>query len=145
MFVRVVTTYDKLVVVDGSYSRFVVSGVDGILEVGDVEDVGHWQTIQSGTVGVDARGVDLSLVEFIVEHQMGLPHGVDDPSLVRVCRSGIRCSGDDGASVCPVLVGHIVNGQGVFVVAIADVSAVVPLIGPTVLCCSQVSGVILTR
>lgn len=145
MFIRVVTTYDKLVVVDGSYSRFVVSGVDGILEVGDVEDVGHWQTIQSGTVGVDARGVDLSLVEFIVEHQMGLPHGVDDPSLVRVCRSGVRRAGDDGASVRPVLVGHIVNGQGVFVVAIADVSAIVPLIGPTVLCCPQVSGVIRTR
>lgn len=145
MFIRVVTTYDKLVVVDGSYSRLVVSGVDGILEVGDVEDVGHWETIQSGTVGVDARGVDLSLVEFIVEHQMRLPHGVDDPSLVRVCRSSVRRAGDDGASVRPVLVGHIVNGQGVFVVAIADVSAIVPLIGPTVLCCSQVSGVIRAR
>ena len=46
--------------------------------------------------------------------------------------SDVGGAGDDFAGVWAVLVGHVVDGQGVFVVAVADVAAEVLLVGAAV-------------
>ena len=46
--------------------------------------------------------------------------------------SDVGGAGDDLAGVGTVLVGHVVDGQGVFVVAVADVAAEVLLVGAAV-------------
>lgn len=63
---------------------------------------------------------------------MRLPHWVQDPALVRVGSSFVRSAGDDGCGVGTILVRYVVDGEGVFVVAVANVAAEVLLVGATV-------------
>lgn len=59
---------------------------------------------------------------------MRLPVRVEDPSLMRVRGALVRSAGDDGGGVRALLVGDVVDGQRILVVAVADVAAVVLLI-----------------
>jgi len=56
--------------------------------------------------------------------------GVKNPTLVGVCSTLVRDLGDDVGDVG--LVSHIVDGEGILVVTVADVTALVALIGSTV-------------
>lgn len=124
---------DELIVVDGAGGGLVVAGVLGGFEVGDVPDVCGWVAVLGDGVGVGFGAVvDLALVELVVHDKVGLPVGVEDPALVGVGRALVGCAGDDGGGVEALLVGDVVDGQGVFVVAVADVTAVVLLVGSTV-------------
>jgi hypothetical protein len=122
------TLVDELVVVDGAGSGLVVTSVLGLLKVGDVPDVGDRETVLGGRVGGSAGRVDLTLVELIVHDKVSLPHRVEDPALVGVGCTDVRSARDDLAGVGTVLVGHIVNGESVLVVAITDIAAKVFLI-----------------
>lgn len=123
---------DELVVVDGAGGRLVVAGVLGLLEAGDVPDVGNGEAILCGRVGCGAGRVDLALVEFVIHHEVSLPHGVENPALVSVGCTDVGSAGDDLRSVRTVLVGDVVDGEGILVVAVADVPAEVLLIWATV-------------
>lgn len=126
------TLVDELVVVDGAGGGLIVTGVLGLLEVGDVPDVCDRETVLGGRVGGSAGGVDFTLVKLIVHDKVGLPHGVEDPALVGVGCADVRSARDDLSGVGAVLVGHIVDGEGVLVVAVADVTAKVLLVGSAV-------------
>jgi hypothetical protein len=124
---------DVLVVVDGAGRRLVVTGNNGLLEVLDVPDICDRETILGGGVDRSAVGVDLALVELIVHHNVGLPKRIEDPTLMGVRGADVGSARDDGTSGAKsLLVGYIVDGQGVLVVAVADVAAVVFLVGSTV-------------
>jgi hypothetical protein len=69
-----------LVVIDAAGGRLVEAGVDGVLEVGDVEDEGGGVAVRSGTDRVD-------LIKLVVEEQP-LHVVIDDPSLVSVLIAG---------------------------------------------------------
>jgi hypothetical protein len=127
------TVVDVLVVVDRAGGGLVVAGDDGLLKVLDVPNVGHSETIFGGTVNSSAVGVDLALVKLIVHDDVSLPVGVENPTLMGVGSSDVGCARDDGTSVTEtLLVGDVVDGQGVLVVTVADVTAVVLLVRSTV-------------
>jgi len=122
------TLVDELVVVDGAGGGLVVTGVLGLLKVGDVPDVGDRETVLGGRVGGSAGRVDLTLVKLIVHDKVSLPHGVENPALVGVRGTDVGSARDDLSGVGTVLVGHIVDGESVLVVAVADVTAEVLLV-----------------
>lgn len=106
------TVDDVLVVVDGAGRALEVAGVDGLLEVGDVEDVGGGVAVGGGADGVN-------LIEFVVEEEIA--HGrVDDPALVAVGVADVGGAGDNGGVL---LVGHVHDGEGVLVEGEADLAA----------------------
>jgi hypothetical protein len=117
------TLVDELVVVDGADGGLVVAGVLGLLQVGDVPDVSNGEAVLGGRVGSGAVGVELTLVKLVVHNKMSLPHGIENPALVGVGGTDVRSAGDDLSGLGAVLVGHIIDGEGVLVVAIADISA----------------------
>lgn len=53
---------------------------------------------------------------------MGLPVEVQDPALVRVGGADVGGAGDDLAGVGALLVGDVVDGESIFIVAVADFS-----------------------
>lgn len=114
--------FDVLVMVDTADGGFVVSCLLRGTEVSDVPDVRDWESVcsQSGAV---------VLVVLVVHDQVLLPVLVKDAPLV-----GVRCSlvGGDGddAGIRPV--GHVVDGEGVLVVPVADVSALEFLVGASI-------------
>ena len=126
------TIVDELVVVDGAGGGLIVTGVLGLLEVGDVPDVCDRETVLGGRVGGSAGGVDFTLVKLIVHDKVGLPHGVEDPALVGVRCTDVGSARDDLSGVGAVLVGHIVDGESVLVVTVADITAEVFLVGSAV-------------
>lgn len=126
------TVVDILVVVDGAHAGLVVAGLHGLLEVLDVPDVGDGVTVLGGGFGVGVSGVDFALVELVVHYEMGLPVGVENPALMSVGGALVGSAGDDGSGLGSDLVGDIVDGERVLVVAVADVAAVVLLVGSTV-------------
>jgi len=99
-------------VVDGLGGGLVETGVDGLLEVGNVPDVGGGAAVGGGP--------DLVLlVELVVEQEEG--HGViDQPALVGVGVAVVGRAGDDGGVD---LVGHVHDGEGVLVEVEADLAA----------------------
>jgi hypothetical protein len=116
---------DVLVVVDGASSASVVPGVHGVLEIADVEDVGGWQTLgHRANLGV-------TLIKLVVHEEVLLVHFVVDNTLMDVLSTGEGCYRDDVGGVAN-LVRCVVDGDGVFVVAVADVTAFVPLVRATV-------------
>ena len=98
--------------VDGLGGGLVETGVDGLLEVGNVPDVGGGAAVGGGP--------DLVLlVELVVEQEEG--HGViDQPALVGVGVAVVGRAGDDGGVD---LVGHVHDGEGVLVEVEADLAA----------------------
>jgi hypothetical protein len=127
------TVVDVLVVVNGAGCGLVVTGHGGLFEVLDVPDVGHREPVLSGRVDSGAVRVDLALVELIVHDEMGLPHGIQNPTLMCVRSPNIGSARDDRTSVTETLfVGDVVDGQGILVVTVADITAVVLLVGATV-------------
>lgn len=72
---------DELIVVDRLDGGLVEAGVDGVFEGCDVEDESGGEAVVRGArVGL-AWGDD-AFVEFVVEEEVGLPVGVEDPALV---------------------------------------------------------------
>lgn len=63
---------------------------------------------------------------------MRLPERVEDPTLVGVRGALVWSAGDDGGGVRSVLVGHVVDCEGILVVAVADVPSEVLRIGSSV-------------
>jgi hypothetical protein len=80
--------------------------------------VGGWQALGHGANGC------IALVEFVVEEEVLLVLFIVDDALMDVLRAG---KAGDGDNVCCVadFVGDVVDGEGVLVVAVADVTAVV--------------------
>jgi hypothetical protein len=72
----------------------------------------------------------LKLVDLVVKHDVLLVAPVQHGSLVNIAGSGVSDFTDDVGDVC--LVGNIVDGHGVLVVGIADVTAGVAGVWATV-------------
>jgi hypothetical protein len=110
-------------VVNGLLGRLVVASVDGSLKVADVENVGRGMVHE--TTDLSRRRPSLvELIELVIKKENG--HGfVNDPALVRVCIANVRGSTYDS---WVLLVGGIVNGQGVLVEPEADLTANVLLV-----------------
>lgn len=132
---------DKLVVVDAAAGTGELARLLGALELGDVPDVGHG-------VGVLPGVGDVDLIVLVVEDEVCLPLGVEDPALVGVGDAFVGGLGDDldvglvldvvarkSVSVCMKSEGtsrRCLHGQGVLVVAVADIPAPVLEVRPTV-------------
>ena len=85
------------------------------LKVADVEDVSR-RVVDETTELSRRRAGLVELIKLVVKKEGG--HSlVDDPALVRVCVADIWGRADDGGLL---LVGGVVDSQGVFVVAEAD-------------------------
>ena len=96
----------------------VVASVNRLLKVADVEDVSRG-VVDETTNLARRRALLVELIELVIKEEDG--HGfVDDPALVRVCVADIWGRADDGGLL---LVGGIVDSQGVFVVTEADLLA----------------------
>ncbi|KAI9155668.1 aldehyde dehydrogenase [Paramyrothecium foliicola] len=135
---------DVLVVVDGLDLGLVGAGLLGVLEVTDVPDAGHllaflaclqrnqriFSDLQGNGVALGGGAVATLLVELVVEDQELLVVDVEDPALVGVGGTLVGDTGDDVGDVG--LVGHVVDGEGVLVIAVADVTALVALVGSAV-------------
>ena len=116
-----------MVVVDRGLGRLVVAGVDGRLEVADVEDVGRGVVDETADLSRGGTGL-VQLIELVVEEEGG--HGlVDNPALMGVGVTDVRGFADDDRVL---LVGSVVDGEGVLVVAKADLLAEVLLVGAAV-------------
>jgi hypothetical protein len=113
----------ELVVVDHAGSGFVVAGDLGGFEVLDIPDICDSESILRQRSDRSSVGIDLALVELVVHDEMGLPVFVGDPALVSVGGADVRSAGDDLAGADALLVGDVVNGKGVLVVAVADVTS----------------------
>lgn len=111
------TVLDVLVVVDGGDGSLVETSLLGVLEVTDVPDVGHRVLVLSRAVGTE-------LINLVIHDEKLLPLSVEDPTLVSVGSTLVAGNGDDARVG---LVGDIVDGEGILVVAIADVMAQVLL------------------
>lgn len=87
----------------------------------------------SGEALAHARSsnTSISLIELIVEEQILLPGRIVDDTLVNILGTRERGDADDGALVAN-LVGDVVDGEGVLVVAVANILAVVALVGTAV-------------
>jgi hypothetical protein len=107
----------ELVVIDGAGGGLVVTRVLGVLKAGDVPDVGDGEAVLGRGVGCSAIGVNLTLVKLVVHDKVCLPHGVENPALVSVRRTDVRSARNDLSGVGAVLVSHIVDGEGILVVA----------------------------
>ena len=104
-----------LVVVNRLLGRLVEPGVDGSLKVADVEDVGRRVVDETTELSCRRAGL-VELIKLIIKEEGG--HSlVDDPALVRVCVADVGGRADDGGLL---LVGGIVDSQGVFVITEAD-------------------------
>lgn len=101
--------------VDGLLGRLIVTSVDRLLKVADIEDVGR--RVVDETTELSCRRASLvELIELVIKEKDG--HGlVNDPALVRVCVANVRSRTDDGGVL---LVRGVVDSQGVFVVTKAD-------------------------
>jgi hypothetical protein len=101
-----------LVVVNGLLGRLVVASIDRLLKVADVEDVCRRMVDETTELSRRRAGL-VELIELVIKKEDG--HGlVDDPALVRVCVADVWGRADDGGVL---LVGGIVDSQGVFVIA----------------------------
>lgn len=108
--------------VDGANRGLVDAGLLWCAEVTDVPD-------KSGGESVRGRPSAVLLIQLVIKQEELLVVGVEDDTLVRVGRASVASPGDDGGSG---LVGDIVDGQRVLVVAIADVAASVAGVGSAV-------------
>lgn len=115
-----------LVVVDGTGSASEVATVEGVLQVADVEDVGGWQTLSGRQ-----WSICITLIELVVEEDVLLPCVVVHDTLVSILDTRVSGARDDVRDVAG-LVSDIVDGERVLVVAVANISAVVTSIRPTV-------------
>lgn len=112
--------------VDGADCALVETRLLGCLEVRNVPDVGDGVAVDRGAdVGAGAA----YLVVLVVEDQVLLPLLVEDSALVGVLDARVAGDRDDQGLG---LVGDVVDGQRVLVVAVADVAAVVARVGATV-------------
>lgn len=133
---------DELVVIDAVSLAAVVASLLRSLKRSDIPEVGDWVTTSSRTGGIN-------LIVLVVEDEVLLPLGVGDPTLVGVCicyqslfmlsmrgkisqRTASTLVRGARNDVGLVLVGDIVDGQSVFVVTVADITAEVLLIRATV-------------
>ena len=104
-----------LVVVNRLLGRLVEASVDGSLKVADVEDVGRRVVDETTKLSCRRAGL-VELIKLIIKEEGG--HSlVDDPALVGVCVADVGGRADNGGLL---LVGSIVDSQGVFVVTKAD-------------------------
>jgi hypothetical protein len=75
---------DELVVVDRANRALIEPRVHWLLEIRDVKDIGRWETVLGWRIGVGASWADETLVKLIIENEVGLPVGIEDPTLVGV-------------------------------------------------------------
>lgn len=58
---------NELVVINRAHTGLVVTRIDGLLKVGDVEDISDWETVLCGGVRGRAVWVNFTFVKFIIE------------------------------------------------------------------------------
>jgi len=104
-----------LVVIDTTVCSFVNTGLLWLLEGRDIPDIRHRVTVLCGTCSI-------LLINLVIKNEKALVEGVEDPSLVSIASSGVRCSGDNLGCF---LVGYVVDGKGIFIVTIADIFTIV--------------------
>jgi hypothetical protein len=118
--------YDVQVVVDALLIRGPeVARVLGVLQVREVGDVGDGAPRGSGAGFV-------LLVQLVVEQDVLVPVALGPPALVHVRGAGVGQLGEDLGRGLAVLGGGVVDGDGVLVVADADVAAAVTAVRPVV-------------
>jgi hypothetical protein len=94
-----------LVVVNGLLGRLVVTSVNRLLKVADVEDVGGCVVDETTDLSCRRAGL-VELIKLVIEEEDG--HGlVNNPALVRVCVADVWGRADDGGLL---LVGGVVDG-----------------------------------
>src|SRR5690606_38219909 len=98
------------------------AGLLGVLEVRHVPEVSDGAAVGSETGTVD-------FVELVVENDEALVFLVEEPALVGVRCALVGSARDDGGVAA---VGHVVDGEGLLVVTVANVTAEVLLVGSLV-------------
>lgn len=109
---------DVLVVVNSSHRGLVKTSVLGSFEGGDVPNVGHGVAVCCGADG-------LFLIVLVVHKEVLLPVLVQNPALMGVGSAFVGSTRDDLGGV---LVGYVVDGEGVLIVTVANVTAFVFLV-----------------
>lgn len=105
--------------------RLVENRIFRVLQVANVPDISNRVPVLGWADGV-------SLVVLVVQQEVFLVQGVEHPALVGVGCTVVRSAGDDGGVS---FVGDVVDGETVFVVAVADVMTKVALVGTAVFGC----------
>lgn len=102
-----------------------VTGVLGVLEIRKVSDVGN------GSARRSRAGLVL-LVEFVVEQDVLVPITLGPPTLVGVRSTGVGELGENLGGRLAIFGSGVVDGNGVLIVANADVAATVAAVGAVV-------------
>ena len=110
---------DRLVVINTTMPEPVASGHLWLSEILDVHDVCDWEAI--GCLSTSAE-----FVELIVKHNVLLVLAIENRALVDVTCSWVCDLRDDVGDIG--FVRDIVDGQRIFVVAIADITAFIALV-----------------
>ena len=113
---------DVLVVVDGLDRGLVKAGIHGLLQRGDVKDVGC-------RVVVSSRADLIHLIKLVVKEQVSHPLLVCEPALVGVCGTYVGGFRDDDWSF---LVGNVHDSKGILVIVEADLLLPVLKVGSSV-------------
>jgi hypothetical protein len=114
---------DVLVVIDGLGGVLENTGLLRVLKITDVPD-------ESNGVTVRARALTITLIEFVVQDEEFLVLSVENPALMSVRSTLVRDLGDDVGDIS--LVSDIVDSQSIFVISVADITALVALIRTTI-------------
>lgn len=114
-----------LVMVDGPNGTLVLSSPDGVGKRRDVKNV-------RGGMGVLPILAALDFIQLIIEKEI-LEVRVNVPALMGVCTLAVKTFvGDAGHDSRLLLVGHVVDGEGILVVAEADLAALEVLVDAAV-------------
>ena len=111
-----------LVVIDGDGITLPSTRKDRLLERGDIPDERRRMLVRGSTLLIH-------LVKFVVHEQERLVVGVKNPALMGVSGTVIRGLGDD---IGGGFVRDVVDGKGIFVVAVANFCSFVFLVGAVV-------------
>lgn len=116
--------------VDGTVPHLVVPGDFGVAEIADVDYVGCCEALRLVSIRSEAllhrtayicgNTSPLKLIDLVVHDDVLLVATVQHGSLVDVASSGVCDFADDVGDIG--FVGDVVDGHGVFVVSVADIT-----------------------
>jgi hypothetical protein len=76
------TVADELIVIHSTSLALVITCVDWLLQVGNVEDICDGESVKSGALGVGSPGVLLAFIKLIINKKVRLIVWVEYPSLM---------------------------------------------------------------